>query len=85
MNTDIQGTAAEIMKKAMLSLHEQIAKAGLKSRLLLQVHDEVIFEVPEDEKDRMEKLVGECMENAYKLSVPLRVSIEFGKSWGEMH
>ena len=85
VNTVIQGTAAEIMKKAMLSLHEQIAKAGLKSRLLLQVHDEVIFEVPEDEKDRMEKLVGECMENAYKLSVPLRVSIEFGKSWGEMH
>ena len=85
VNTIIQGTAAEIMKNAMIALSKAIKDAGLKSKMLLQVHDEVIFEVPEDECQRMESLVRECMENAAKLSVPLKVGIEFGSSWGEMH
>lgn len=85
VNTVIQGTAAEIMKKAMIRLDKAIKEAGLKSRMLLQVHDEVIFEVPENEVETMQSLVKSCMENAYTLSVPLRVGLEVGASWGEMH
>ena len=85
VNTVIQGTAAEIMKNAMLSISARMKEEGLKSRILLQVHDELIFEVPEDEIQTMEGLVRDCMENAYSLSVPLRVEIETGRSWGEMH
>ena len=85
VNTVIQGTAAEIMKKAMLSIHAAMNERKLKSRILLQVHDELIFEVPEDEISQMEELVKKCMENAYELSVPLRVEVETGRSWGEMH
>ena len=85
VNTVIQGTAAEIMKKAMLSIATRMEEAGVRSRILLQVHDELIFEVPEDEIPTMEALVRDCMENAYSLSVPLRVEIETGRSWGEMH
>ncbi|MBR2282439.1 MAG: DNA polymerase I [Spirochaetales bacterium] len=85
VNTIIQGTAAEIMKKAMISMDQAIKDAGLKAKMLLQVHDEVIFEVPEDECSALEDLVRRCMEGAAKLSVPLKVGIEFGSSWGEMH
>ena len=85
VNTVIQGSAAEIMKKAMLSISSRMKDEGVRSRILLQVHDELIFEVPEDEVHVMEVLVRDCMENAYSLSVPLRVEIETGMSWGEMH
>ncbi len=85
VNTVIQGTAAEIMKLAMIAVDKAIKEEGLKSKMLLQVHDELIFEVPENEKDRMGALVKEKMESAVKLSVPLRASIEFGSSWGDMH
>ncbi len=85
VNTIIQGTAAEIMKLAMIALSKAIAEAGLRSRMLLQVHDEMIFEVPLDEVERMTALVRSCMENAYRLSVPLKVGLETGHSWGEMH
>ena len=85
VNTVIQGTAAEIMKMAMISIRSEMDKQKLKSKLLLQVHDEVIFEIEKGEEKAMENLVRSCMENAYKLSVPLRVSIEFGSSWGDMH
>ena len=85
INTVIQGTAAEIMKMAMISIRSEMEKQKMKSRLLLQVHDEVIFEIENGEEKAMETLVRDCMENAYKLSIPLRVSIEFGSSWGEMH
>ena len=69
----------------MLSIFNAMRERKLKSRILLQVHDELIFEVPEDEISRMEELVKTCMENAYELSVPLRVEVETGRSWGEMH
>ena len=85
INTVIQGTAAEIMKMAMISIKREMQKQNMKSRMLLQVHDEVIFEIENGEEKAMEDLVRSCMENAYKLSIPLRVSIEFGSSWGEMH
>ncbi len=85
VNTVIQGSAADIMKKAMLNVSREIDKRGLKSTLTLQVHDELIFEVPHDELREMEALVAETMEEAIVLSVPMRVSIETGVSWGEMH
>ena len=85
VNTVIQGTAAEIMKKAMLSIDRRMKEGLFRARILLQVHDELIFEVPEDEVQRLSELVRECMEGASSLSVPLRVEIETGKSWGEMH
>ena len=85
INTVIQGTAAEIMKMAMISIKSEMEKKNMKSRMLLQVHDEVIFEIENGEEKAMEDLVRSCMEGAYKLSIPLRVSIEFGQSWGEMH
>ena len=85
VNTVIQGTAAEIMKLAMIAVDKAIAERGLKSRILLQVHDELIFEVPEDERAEIEAIVREKMESAVNLSVPLRASLEFGSSWGDMH
>ena len=85
VNTVIQGSAAEIVKKAMLSVSSAIRERGMKTRLLLQIHDELIFEVPIEEKEEAAAMIKELMENAEKLSVPLRVSIEEGKCWGAMH
>lgn len=85
VNTIIQGSAAEIMKLAMISTSKAIKENGLNSRILLQVHDEMIFEVPFEEVDKMNALVRSCMEKAYKLSIPLKVGLETGSSWGEMH
>lgn len=85
VNTIIQGTAAEIMKKAMISISSEIEKRKLESTLLLQVHDELIFEVPLNEVEEMKALVSSLMEGAETLSVPLRVSVETGHRWGEMH
>ena len=85
VNTVIQGTAAEIMKNAMISTAAEMKKRNLKSRMLLQVHDELIFEVPEDEIEEMKTLVRSCMENAMALSVPLKVGLETAGRWGEMH
>ena len=85
VNSVIQGTAAEIMKRAMLDIDSALTKSGMDARILLQVHDELIFEVKEDEKEKVAEIVKEKMENAVKLSIPLRASLEFGKSWGDMH
>ena len=85
VNTVIQGTAAEIMKLAMMAIDRRMRELNLKSRMLLQVHDEVIFEVPEEETEQMKDLVRSCMENAMKLSVPLKVGLETAGRWGEMH
>lgn len=85
VNTVIQGTAAEIMKKAMIAIDRRISEEKLSSRLLLQVHDELIFEVPSHEKDALILLVREEMESAVRLSVPLKVSIETAYTWGDMH
>jgi DNA polymerase-1 len=81
LNAPIQGSAADIIKIAMLHVQESISEANLKSRLLLQVHDELILEVWPDEKDLLEKIVRDRMSKAYKLNVPLDVNIGFGKSW----
>lgn len=81
MNTPIQGTAADIIKKAMIDMAAALVDKGLKSRLLLQVHDELIFEVPQDEIETLKKLVPEIMENAIQLDVPLKVDYAYGPTW----
>ena len=81
LNAPIQGSAADIIKIAMLNVQNSISEANLKSRLLLQVHDELILEVWPGEKDLLEKIVKAQMSGAYKLNVPLNVNIGFGKSW----
>ena len=85
VNTPIQGTAADILKLAMIGIQEQIDRKNLVSRMILQVHDELIFEVPENEIDTMRELVRTEMEGAVVLNVPLRVSLETGTSWGDLH
>jgi DNA polymerase-1 len=84
INAPVQGTAADIIKLAMIHLPEALTKAGLKTRMLLQVHDELIFEVPEDELDKATRLVKEVMESALKLSVPLVTEARIGDNWGEL-
>lgn len=81
MNTPIQGSAADIIKVAMIQMAERIEEEGLKATMLLQVHDELIFEVPEEELDTLEKLVSEVMESAVKLDVPLKVDSSSGDTW----
>jgi len=81
LNAPIQGSAADIIKIAMLKVESQINDKNLKSRILLQVHDELILEVAPDEKEIIEDIIRNQMSNAYKLNVPLDVNIGFGKSW----
>lgn len=83
MNSPIQGSAADLIKIAMIKAADLLKEKNLKSKLILQVHDELIFDVPEDEIEIMEKLVKETMINAYKLDVNLDVSLNFGKNWYE--
>ena len=84
INAPIQGTAADIIKIAMLKLPGELEKAGLKAKMMLQVHDELMFEVPENELDATTALVKDVMENAYKLDIPLSTEAKAGRSWGEM-
>lgn len=81
INSPIQGTAADILKIAMIKIHQQMKEQNLQSSILLQVHDELIFEVQENEVEQMKKLVKEGMENAVKLSVPLDVDMGLGVDW----
>ena len=84
INAPIQGTAADIMKIAMLHVSAALAKAGLKARILLQVHDELVLECPETELTHAAQIVQQVMENAYTLKVPLETEARSGKNWGEM-
>lgn len=83
MNTPIQGTAADIIKLAMVQMAARLKQEGLKSRMLLQVHDELVFEVPEEELETMRHLVPEVMAGALKLDVPLSADVDFGLTWYE--
>ncbi|MGB4406315.1 MAG: DNA polymerase I [Sphaerochaeta sp.] len=85
VNTVIQGSAADIMKLAMLRIDKALQLHSPATKLLLQIHDELVFEVPEGELKQVHSLVKEAMEGAVKLSLPLRASLETGKSWGEIH
>ncbi len=83
LNTPIQGTAADILKKAMVEIFEEFKKRNLKSKMLIQVHDELVFNVLKDELDIVKSIVKEIMENTFKLNVPLKVDIEVGSNWYE--
>ena len=83
INTPIQGTAADIMKLAMIKVAQALQEAGLQSRILLQVHDELILEVPEAEKEQAAALVRNAMESAASLEIPLSADVKFGKNWAE--
>jgi DNA polymerase-1 len=83
MNTPIQGTAADIIKLAMIEVYRRLQDGGFKSRMLLQVHDELVLEVKENESEAVSALLTDAMENAVKLSVPLTIDIHCGKDWAE--
>jgi len=83
MNTPIQGTAADIIKKAMNDLYVKLKENNLKAKIIMQVHDELIVEAPKEEKDIVINLMKSCMENVVRLNVPLDVSVNTGKTWGE--
>jgi DNA polymerase-1 len=83
LNAPIQGSAADLIKVAMLHVDAAIDRAGLRSRMLLQVHDELVFEVAEGEREALDALVREQMGRAADLAVPLDVSVGTGRSWHE--
>ena len=83
LNTPIQGTGADIIKMAMLTIHKKLKKNNLKSKLLLQIHDEVVLNVYKDEEEIVKKIVKESMENIVKFKVPLKVEMSTGKNWYE--
>jgi len=84
INMPVQGTSADIIKVAMINLCREMGKRRLKSHMLLQVHDELVFEVPPEEDELMRKLVPDIMDSAIALNVPLKVDTKSGKNWGEM-
>ena len=81
LNAPIQGSAADIIKVAMIHVQQGLRDAGLRSRMLLQVHDELVLEVIDAEREQVERLVREKMASAIDLSVPLEVSVGTGRSW----
>jgi DNA polymerase-1 len=85
INTPIQGTASDMVKMAMIAIHHRIKREELKVRMIIQVHDELVFEVPRDELTAVSAMVKEEMEKVVSLSVPLEVEVSWGKSWSEAH
>jgi DNA polymerase I len=85
MNTPIQGSAADLIKAAMLKVHARLTYENLKTKLLLQVHDELVFEVPRDEIELVTKLVRDEMVHVMTLAVPLVVDVGYGDNWGTAH
>lgn len=85
INAPIQGSAADIIKMAMICIHRQLEERKMKSKMILQVHDELNFKCHKEEQQALRQLVTECMENVVKLSVPLTVGTGFGKNWYEAH
>ncbi len=83
LNTPIQGTAADLMKKAMIDIWREIKRKRLASKMIIQVHDELVFEVPDEERDELEALVKERMEKVFPLKVPLKVHLGWGINWAE--
>ena len=85
MNTPVQGTAADIIKKAMVNIYRKLRERRSRSRLILQIHDELVFEVPEAEADEAEEMIMHEMENVCPLRVPLKVTVGRGRNWAEAH
>jgi DNA polymerase-1 len=83
LNAPIQGTAADLMKKAMIDIWREIESRGLEAKMILQVHDELVFEVQEKERPRLEKIVREKMEKVFPLHVPLKVHLGWGPNWAD--
>ena len=81
LNTPVQGSSADILKKAMIDIYNEFDRLNLKSKMILQVHDELIFNVKNDELEKVKEIVINFMENTYKLNVPLEVDVEIGKNW----
>lgn len=81
LNTPIQGSSADIIKKAMIEVDDALVKGNFKSKLILQIHDELLFDVKKEEKEKLKTLVKDIMENTYKLKVPLVVEEESGVNW----
>jgi len=85
INTPIQGTAADLIKKAMVTIDEELEHRGMRGRMLIQVHDELVFESPREEYTSLVEIVKEKMENAIVFSIPLKVNISVGNNWEEAH
>ncbi len=85
INTPIQGSAADLIKVAMIRISREMKQQGWQTRMLLQVHDELVFEVPEEELEEVKKYIKKEMEDVYRLSVPIKVAISTGKNWYEAH
>ena len=83
LNTPIQGTSADIIKKAMVDISKRFEKENIKSKMILQVHDELVFDTLLEEKDKVIEIVKDCMENVYPLNVPLKIDVEYGYNWYE--
>jgi len=83
LNTPIQGTAADIIKKAMIDIWKELKRRRLQSKMILQVHDELLFEVPDKERDELEEIVREKMEKVFPLKIPLKVYLGWGVNWAE--
>ncbi|MGN0988931.1 MAG: DNA polymerase, partial [Eubacteriales bacterium] len=81
MNTPIQGTAADLIKLAMIKVSKRLEKENMTSRLILQIHDELILEAPENEAEKAAEILREEMENAYTFDVPLVTEVHTGKTW----
>lgn len=84
VNMPLQGTAADLMKMAMISIYQQLPKVSKDTKMVLQVHDELVLEVPQKDLEKVAKFTKDAMENIHKLSVPLVVDIETGKNWGQL-
>ena len=84
VNSPIQGSSADLIKLAMVKIHEEFRKNNLKSRLIMQIHDELVFDVHPDEVDKLKEIVKRDMEQSIKLSIPVEVKIKVGKNWGEV-
>jgi len=85
INTPIQGTAADLIKMAMINIAERLRRENLSTKMLLQVHDELVFEVPQEELNSATSLIKDEMEGVYPLNIPLKVDINWGNNWGEAH
>ena len=84
INMPIQGTAADIMKMAMIEMDRRLAESSSPARMILQVHDELLFELPKSDLEEVVELTREVMENAFRLAVPLKVDIAAGITWGDL-
>ncbi len=83
LNTPIQGTSADIIKKAMVLIHQKLKENNLKSKLIIQVHDELVFDCLKEEQEQVIKIMKDVMENVIKLKVPLKIDVEYGNNWYE--